>query len=68
MEVTVFSVEDSVPDDDKAAEAVRWIRLNHSGVPSGMRVEHLRKWIGEATRDLEPDDTHWRKWVELVQV
>ena len=32
-----------------------------------MQAEHLRKWIGEATREVDPDDTRWRKVVSLVQ-
>ena len=32
-----------------------------------MQSEHLRKWIGGATHEVEPDSTHWRKVVALVQ-
>ena len=34
----------------------------------GIRVEHLCKWRLEATLEVEPDDTHRRKVVVLVQV
>ena len=32
-----------------------------------MWEEHLRKYLGEATQEVEPDETHWRKVVALFQ-
>ena len=28
---------------------------------------NLRNWLGEATHEVESDDTHWRKMVVLIQ-
>ena len=32
-----------------------------------MRVEHLRQWLREVTREKNPDDTNWIKLAALMQ-
>ena len=62
-----FLVDDSIPEYEEIAWAVRRLRLNSSGGPSVIRVEHLRHWLHEATRDNTPDSTNWKKVVSIVQ-
>ena len=38
-------VEDSVPTEDEIEEAVKNLRRNRSGRPSGMWAEHLKGWL-----------------------
>ena len=40
-------MEDLVPTEDNIEWAVRRLRANRSGRPSGMRKEHLRGWLRE---------------------
>ena len=53
-----FLVNDSIPEDEEITWAVRSIYLNRSGVPSGMRAEHLRQWLIAVTWDNSPDATN----------
>ena len=32
-----------------------------------MRAEHLYQWLQEATREEDPETTHWQKVVVIVQ-
>ena len=32
-----------------------------------MQVEHLCKWLGEATREVDTDATHWEKVMKILQ-
>ena len=43
-------VDDLVPMEDKITDAVKKLRRNRSGGPSGMRAEHLKGWLAEANR------------------
>ena len=45
MILTPFPVEESVPDDKDISWVVRRLCLNHFWGPSGMRAEHLYKWL-----------------------
>ena len=36
--------------------------------PSGMKAEHLKTWLREATREKEPDSEKWAKLVSITQV
>ena len=83
ISVEPVPVDDSVPTEDKIEGAVKHIRRNRSGVPSGMRDEHLKGWLaalkrrkkevaeeGEGTTDGEEGgstDTNWERLVDLVQ-
>ena len=62
-----FLVDNSILEDEEIAWAVRRFCLNHSAVPSGIQVEHLRQWRISATRDDLPDATNWLKVVVIVQ-
>ena len=43
-------VDDSVPTEDEIEEAVKKLRRNRSGGPSGMRAEHLKGWLAASKR------------------
>ena len=60
-------MDDSIPQDEEIAWAVRRLQLSRSGGPSVIRVEHLRQWIIVATRDDLPDAKNWLKVVAIVQ-
>ena len=66
--------------EDKIEVAVKKLRRNRSGEPSGMRAEHLKGWIAasnrgklaeekgeENTEEEEEGGELWRKLVELIQ-
>ena len=40
----------SVPMEDEIEEAVKKLRRNRYGGPSGMRAEHLKGWIAASKR------------------
>ena len=78
--VTPADVDDSVPMKDDIAGAVKKLRRNRSGGPSGMRAEHLKGWIAasnrgklaeekgeEKTASEEEGGDLWGKLVELIQ-
>ena len=48
--VTPADVDNSVPKEDEIAEAVKKLRRNRSGGPSGMRAEHLKGWLAASNR------------------
>ena len=48
--ITPEDVDDSVTKEDEIAEAVKKLRRNWSGGPSGMRAEHLKEWFAAANR------------------
>eukprot|EP00978_Attheya_sp_CCMP212_P034080 scaffold141091_cov56-Attheya_sp.AAC.1 len=66
--VEPVAVSDEIPEmEDIAEAAVRKLRNNRSGGPSGIRGEHLKGWLTKA--ELEGgDSSNWRKLVELVQL
>ena len=43
-------VDNSVPTEDKIEEAVKNLRRNRSGGPSGMQAEQLKGWIAMSKR------------------
>ena len=51
MVLDPFLVDNSVPGEEEVAGAVRNLRLNRSGGPSGMRVEHLWVWQRATNRE-----------------
>ena len=78
--VTPAEVDDSVPMADKIEDAVKNLRGNRSGGPSGMRAEHLKGWLAasnrgkkaaekgeEKTEEEEEGGDLWGKLVELIQ-
>ena len=79
VSVIPVPVDDSVPTKDKINEAVKNLRRNRSGVPSGMRDKQLKGWLaspkqrkreaaekGEGKTDEEeggPTEPHWERLV-----
>ena len=61
-----FSVDDSIPEYEEISWSVRRLCLNRSGIPSGMRAEHLHHWLIAATQDDSPDATNWLKVVDIL--
>ena len=43
-------VDDLVPTEDEIEDAVKKLRRNRSGGPSGMRSEHLKGWLAASNR------------------
>ena len=43
--VKLVPVDDSVPTEDEIEGAVKHLRRNRSGGPSGMRAKHLKGWL-----------------------
>ena len=48
--VTTADVDDLVPKEDEISEAVKKLRRNRLGWPSGMRAEHLKGWLAASNR------------------
>ena len=48
--VKPVKVDDSVPTEDEIEDAVKKLRRNRSGGPSGMRAEHLKGWLTASKR------------------
>ena len=49
-------IDDSVPTEDEVEEAVKKLRRNRSGGPSGIRAEHVKGWLAAARRGGMADD------------
>ena len=65
--VTPFHVDDSVPNNKEIAWSVQSLFLDYPGGPPGMRAEHLRKWLVEATQKESLDATYWKNLVAILQ-
>ena len=78
--MTPSDVDDSVPKEDKIAEAVKKLRRNRLGMTLEIRAEHLKGWLvdsnrgklaeekGEDKTEAEEDGGDlWGKLVELTQ-
>ena len=50
MTVKLAEIDDSVPTEDKIAEAVTKLRRNRSRGPSRIHAEHLKEWLAAAKR------------------
>ena len=48
--VAPAEVDDSVPTEDEIEDAVKKLRRNRSGGPTGMRAEHLKGWLAVSNR------------------
>ena len=48
--VNPVPVDDSVPTEEEIEGAVKHLLRNRSGGPSGMRAEHLKRWLAAAKR------------------
>jgi hypothetical protein len=62
-----FHVLDEIPNEEEIATAVRRLRAGKAPGPSGMRTDHLKRWLAMAKREEQPDRTTWVKLVTLVQ-
>ena len=73
-------VDDLVPMEDEIEDAVKKLRRNRLGRPSGMRANHLQGWLASSNRGKqaaekgeekmegeEEGGEHWEKLVDLVQ-
>ena len=73
------NIDDSVPTEDEVEEAVKKLRWNRSGVPSGIRAENIKGWLAAARRGgmaeeqgktktaaVEEGEELWGKVVELT--
>jgi hypothetical protein len=65
--VEPVAVSDEIPAMEEIAEAVKKLRNNRSGGPSGIRGEHLKGWLARAHLE-EGDSSNWLRLVELVQL
>jgi hypothetical protein len=63
--VDPVEVSDEIPGEEEIADAVKRLRNNRSGGPSGIRGEHLKGWLAAA--EAGRDDTLWQKLVYLIQ-
>ena len=48
--VQTVSIADRPPEGEEIAEVVRKLRTGRAGGPLGMKSEHLKTWLREATR------------------
>ena len=44
------NIDDSVPTEDELEEAVKNLRRNRAGGPSGIREENIKGWLAAARR------------------
>ena len=78
--VTPADIDESVPTEDDISEAVKKLRRNRSGGPSGISEEHLKGWLaaakrGQMTEEKGEEQTEaeeeggelWGKVVEITQ-
>ena len=65
--VAPFDIEDVVPEPDEIADAIRGLRNGKLPGPSKIRAEHLKEWVREAYRDVDPDQENWDRVVDLIQ-
>ena len=68
MDISPFTVEDSITGEAEIAEAVKSLRLNCSGGPSWIWAEDLCQWLWEAMWEEDMYGSNWEKVAALVQV
>ena len=44
------NIDDSVPTEDEIEAAVKKLRRNRAGGPSGIRAENIKGWLAAARR------------------
>ena len=52
--VAPFDIDDVVPEPDKIADAICGLKNGKSPGPSRVRAEHLKEWVREAYRGVDP--------------
>ena len=50
INVEPTNIDDSVPTEDEVEEAVKKLRQNRAGGPTGIRVENIKGWLAAARR------------------
>ena len=65
--VAQFDIDDVVPEPDEIADAIRGLRNGKAPGPSKVRAEHLKEWVREAYRDVDPYQENWDRVVDLIQ-
>ena len=45
----------------------QFVGLEMEKLPSRVRIEHFKEWLGEATRDKDQHSENWNRVVELLQ-
>ena len=57
ISVELLPLDNSVPTDDEIEWAVKLLRNHRSGGLSGMRAEHLKRWLAEARKAAKDETT-----------
>ena len=52
--VTPFDIDDAVLEPDEIFDAIRGLKNGKSPGPSKVRAEHLKEWVEEVYRDVDP--------------
>jgi len=65
--VAPFDIDDVVPEPDEIADAIRGLRNGKAPGPSQVRAEHLKEWVEEAERKVDPYQGNWDRVVDLIQ-
>ena len=65
--VTPAAVEDGILGEEEVAQAVRGLNRVRAGVPLGMRLEDLKGWLREVSREADPVTHRWQLLVRLIQ-
>ena len=65
--VTPSAVDNRLPGEEEVAQAVRSLKRGRAGGPSGMKVEGLKGWLREASRETDPVTHWWRLLVRIIQ-
>ena len=61
-------VPDGTPIKEETEAAVQSIHVGRAGRTSGMRAEHLKMWLIEATREKNLDKARWEGLVSMAQL
>jgi exonuclease III len=65
--VAPFAIDDSVPSAEEIAKAIPRLKNDKAPGPTGMRAEHVKAWLQEATRDDDSrDTTKWDLYCSLI--
>ena len=66
LHVDPYDVLDEIPDEGEIADACQSLRLGRASGASGIKPEHLRKWLRDYHHP-DGDSAPWQTVVELVQ-
>ena len=68
MLVQTAVVPDGTPIKEETEAAVQSIHVGRAGRTSGMRAEHLKMWLIEATREKNMDKARWEGLVSMAKL